>query len=146
MPYKDPQCEAAKACNRKKSRKWKKFHPEYQKAWQRLHPGYRATERYRRTRRDAHYRRLYGISVEEFEARIEAQGGRCPIGNHPFSRCGNGKFSPCLDHDHRTRKDRGILCREHNKGLGSFHDAVEELQEAIDYVKSYKERGTKCQV
>ena len=88
--------------------------------------------------RDAYYRFTHGVTEEAFEARIVAQNGLCPIGNHPFGPRGKGKTSPCQDHDHETDENRAILCREHNVGLGQFHDSVVELEFAISYLKTYK--------
>ena|ERR1035437_217264 len=50
-----------------------------------------------------------------------------------------GKGDWKLDHDHKPGgKFRGLLCDNHNKGLGHFHDNIEELQDAIDYLKKSK--------
>ena len=43
-----------------------------------------------------------------------------------------------LDHDHVTGKFRGLLCSDHNLGLGRFHDNINELQDAIDYLRGKK--------
>lgn len=87
--------------------------------------------------RDLGYRRRHGITAAEFDVRVAKQNNRCPIGNHVF---GSGRQwnSPVLDHDHETGKHRDILCRTHNFALGGFHDSVEELTDAIRYVKKHK--------
>ena len=79
--------------------------------------------------------RLYGVTAFEFEAQISKQNGLCPIGNHPFGR---GKLAPCQDHDHRTGKNRMILCCAHNSALGMFHESESELQDAIEYIRKHK--------
>lgn len=38
-------------------------------------------------------------------------------------------------HDHKTGKIRGLLCRACNHGLGNFLDSIENLEEAINYLK-----------
>ena len=107
------------------------------------HGGYtNATKNYPSRHKDVHrnrwYKCVHGITLAEFEAQIEVQGGRCPIGNHPFGPRGKTKASPCQDHDHETGNNRMILCREHNVGLGQFHDSIEELEFAISYLKKYQ--------
>ncbi len=37
-----------------------------------------------------------------------------------------------------TGKDRAILCSEHNRALGMFHDSPEELQAALEYLQTWK--------
>lgn len=43
-----------------------------------------------------------------------------------------------IDHDHKTGKVRGILCRQHNIGLGFFTDSKELLESAIQYLNPPK--------
>lgn len=40
-----------------------------------------------------------------------------------------------LDHDHKTTNIRGVLCHNHNVGLGFFQDNIEYLEAAIKYLK-----------
>jgi hypothetical protein len=81
--------------------------------------------------------RRRGMTNEEFEDRIRSQGGRCPIGDHEFVGRGLGRQSPARDHCHTTGKDRAILCSEHNRALGMFHDSPEELQAALAYLREW---------
>ena len=41
----------------------------------------------------------------------------------------------CIDHCHDTGKVRGRLCAKCNKALGLFHDNVEFLESAKQYLK-----------
>ena len=81
-----------------------------------------------------------GMTAEEFEARILSQGNRCPIGNHECVGRGLGRQAPARDHCHITGKNRAILCSEHNRALGMFHDSPEELQAALDYLREWTEK------
>ena len=40
-----------------------------------------------------------------------------------------------LDHDHKTKKVRGLLCDTCNWGLGQFYDSTLLLKNAINYLK-----------
>ena len=51
--------------------------------------------------------------------------------------CGKKTESPHLDHDHKTNKFRGWLCRVCNTGLGSFDDNIEGLEMAIKYLRKH---------
>lgn len=42
----------------------------------------------------------------------------------------------CVDHCHASDEVRGVLCAAHNKGLGFFHDSIEELRAAIEYLEA----------
>lgn len=74
----------------------------------------------------------YGVTLEEYEALLESQGGVCAICQGPP----NGKDDDIYhaDHDHKTGELRGLLCSRCNNGLGCFSDKAELLQIAIAYL------------
>lgn len=60
------------------------------------------------------------------------QKGCCAIcGTHQA----NLKTTLCVDHNHQTKKIRGLLCNRCNLLLGMAHDNPEILQKAIEYLK-----------
>ena len=76
-----------------------------------------------------HYKRKYGITVDEYEALLEAQGGKCKIcGREPT------KKRLHLDHCHKTGTIRGLLCSKCNAGLGLLGEDVERFLLAIEYI------------
>lgn len=42
-----------------------------------------------------------------------------------------------IDHCHKTKVVRGILCSNCNKGIGMFKDSIKNLQNAINYLKDF---------
>ena len=44
-----------------------------------------------------------------------------------------------IDHDHKTKKIRGLLCHKCNNGLGNFRDNIENLDRAKKYLERIKE-------
>jgi hypothetical protein len=68
----------------------------------------------------------YGISVEEYDELLAAQGGLCAI-------CGQEK-KLFLDHDHVSKRVRGLLCRNCNVALGHFYDDPGLLTSAAAYL------------
>jgi hypothetical protein len=82
--------------------------------------------------RDRHLQKTYGLTLDDFQARLVSQGGGCAI-------CGatanpHGK-SLCVDHDHRTGRVRGLLCDSCNKALGLLKDDIPTLRKAIGYLE-----------
>jgi hypothetical protein len=76
-------------------------------------------------------KKLYGLSLEDFENILELQDGVCRICKRPDRRL-------CVDHDHTTGKVRGILCATCNKGLGLFQDNENLMKEAAKYIEDTK--------
>lgn len=114
--------------NKEKLREAQKLYlhkkPDYNKRYYSKH-----SERYS----DAQLKRKYGIGLEEYNKLLASQGGKCLFCDKPPE---TGTKSLAVDHDHETGKVRGLLCESHNRGLGMFHDNINELERAILYLKS----------
>jgi len=88
----------------------------------------------------------YGVTVEQYDALLAAQGGGCAICGSKDPR-GRGRFH--VDHDHSCcpgQKScgqcvRGLLCGGCNPGLGAFGDDPERLIAAAAYLITSKEVG-----
>ena len=77
-------------------------------------------------------KRLYGITVEEYDAMLSASEGGCWIcGYHP--KPGGRRLS--VDHDHKNKKTRGLLCHMCNRGLAHFRDKPDRLRAAAKYLE-----------
>jgi len=77
------------------------------------------------------YKKRYGIDLETAEIMLLSQGGRCAICGTEDPGRGTG-FS--VDHCHKTKFVRGMLCHNCNVGLGHFRDNVSFLNNAINYL------------
>ena len=74
--------------------------------------------------------RSYGIDVADYEQMLQDQGGGCYIcGKTPTE-----KRALDIDHDHATGKVRGLLCSNHNRGIGLLDDDIGLLAKAIQYL------------
>ena len=86
----------------------------------------------RAVRRSARYKRLrdkYGITPERYDLILDSQHGVCAIcGRPPKTR------RLAVDHDHKTKRVRGLLCHLCNQGLG-FLRAPMLLRRAADYLE-----------
>lgn len=96
--------------------------------------------------RDWSLRRRYGITLEQYAAMRDAQGGKC-------AACGGGadsvsesrgvaKVRPywlMVDHDHATGAVRGLLCGRCNRALGLVADDPARLQGLLAYLLRFIE-------
>lgn len=73
------------------------------------------------------------MSLEEYKAKVVAQGGVCAI-------CFGVNISGIrlsVDHNHETGVIRGLLCDNCNRGLGHMQDSIDILMSAVAYLKEY---------
>lgn len=77
-------------------------------------------------------KRRYGITVEEYDRLLAAQGGACAICEGPPGA--RAKYFH-VDHCHDTGTIRGLLCRDCNQGIGSLRDRSDLLRAAITYLQ-----------
>jgi hypothetical protein len=94
------------------------------------------------TAHDRHLRRTYGITLAEYDAMFQAQGGLCALclrtertlvginGSTDVRRLH-------VDHDHVSGKIRALLCSACNSGLGHFEHDPWLLEQAAKYVTNH---------
>jgi hypothetical protein len=71
-----------------------------------------------RSDRRSHLKRTFGLTPDQYDVMLQRQGGTCLICEQPPAA--RQWFD--IDHDHRTGRARGLLCRNCNQGLGSFRE------------------------
>lgn len=81
---------------------------------------------------DAVYKRLYGITLKEARILLKEQDNQCALCDEPLELPSK---SAHIDHDHRTGRIRGVLCRQCNTALGKLGDTIEKLEEVVRYLK-----------
>ena len=87
----------------------------------------------RKASRKHQLKNIHGITHEQFEAMLAAQGGACAI--CPSKDAGGRWGTFHIDHDHETNEVRGPLCNPCNIGLGSFRDDGKLLLAAASYLQ-----------
>lgn len=95
---------------------------------------------YRSVRKEAFkgydLKRMYGLSLKEYEAMRAKQGDRCLICGATEEKMIRGKkLNLAIDHCHATKRIRGLLCADCNRGLGMFKDKPELLERAAQYLR-----------
>jgi hypothetical protein len=78
--------------------------------------------------RHSQIKKVFGISLVEYEQRRTKANGRCAV-------CGTETKKLHLDHDHATGKLRDFLCHRCNLALGLVNDNISRLSSLIDYLK-----------
>ena len=93
-------------------------------------------------------KRKYGMTAQKFDALFKAQGGVCAICRKPETRTLRYKSGDvvlqrlAVDHDHKTKIVRGLLCSKCNRGIGWLGDDPQTLRAAAIYVEEYAKYQT----
>lgn len=82
-----------------------------------------------------YYFNKYKISNNDYNLLFNIQGGKCRICKSHQSELPK---KLAVDHCHTTGQVRGLLCSRCNLGIGLFKDSIENLTEAINYLKISK--------
>ena len=112
-----------KSCRKAANTAWRKAQPDYERR--------RYAERKEETQ-ERHLKRKYGITLADYAAMLEQQGGKCAICGKPEPE--HKKLD--VDHCHKTKVVRGLLCTSCNRVLGHAWDSPERLRAAADYLAS----------
>lgn len=82
-------------------------------------------------KREVHLNYSYGMTTEQYDTMLSAQNGVCALCLKPE------KLTRMLsvDHDHITKKVRGLLCHTCNTGLGHFEKMRAQLPQVLAYLK-----------
>ena len=78
--------------------------------------------------RRQHLKYNYGLTLKEFEELKLKQDNKCAICKDKLTTCH-------IDHDHKTKQIRALLCNNCNTGIGLFKENPQKLQQAIEYLK-----------
>jgi len=81
--------------------------------------------------KDQWLRKLYGITINDFEEMLIAQNYTCAICETEISLLGN---KTNVDHCHKTGKVRGLLCSGCNTLLALAKDSKDILLNALNYL------------
>ena len=79
----------------------------------------------------------YNLTPAQWNKMFKLQDGKCPICLKPILKPGNaeGKRAGSVDHDHKTKRVRGILCYRCNRFvIGRNHS--DRAKRVYDYLTS----------
>jgi hypothetical protein len=89
---------------------------------------------------DLHLKNRYGVSLETYNAMLLEQNGLCAICGQPETRLGRGRKvrKLSLDHNHKTKKVRKLLCDSCNKAVGNVKESVDIAIKLVNYIKEHE--------
>lgn len=119
FPTKDFNRAYCRACFKKKQRENGYWNSDRRKAYAREH----------------YLKKTYGITVEEYEAKLSAQGGGCAL--CPATEGNSKGFRLFIDHNHVTGEIREILCARCNFAVKGLADDADWGRRVIDYIERY---------
>ena len=83
-------------------------------------------------RKNVILKNVYGITLEDYNKMFEAQEGKCAICQRHQNKLTR---SLCVDHDHKTKQIRALLCITCNTDLASVENRLEEM---MNYLNKYR--------
>lgn len=94
---------------------------------------YRTSEIVRLAANASRFRRVYGISIDEYIEMRTSQNDQCAICQGPQSS--NKALS--VDHNHETGLVRALLCDNCNRAIGLLQEDPERARALADYLEKY---------
>ncbi len=105
---------------------------EYMRIWReknRVRHNETARQSYKRNKhkhahktRERHLINTYGITEKTFQEMLKAQNNSCKICGRLNEDCSRAGARLHIDHDHHTKKVRGLLCMRCNTALGWYEN------------------------
>lgn len=119
------------SCRKIIDNKFKDDKKEYDKEY---YIKYRRTEEVKKENKNRELKRIYNISIDQYNEIFNKQNGCCAI-------CGihQSRFSKklCVDHNHSTGEVRGLLCPKCNITLGYIESKVGIVELCKIYLDTY---------
>lgn len=88
------------------------------------------------TTRDKYLRRVYGLTLAQYNTLLKQQGGGCAICGKTSEK--NGR-SLAVEHDHHTGFIRGVCCSYCNHRIIGRHRDPVLLRRVADYISQHTE-------
>lgn len=125
-----------KSCSVEHATRYRKDHPEKRREYDRKNwlnrvaSGHTKSASYRRIQKNNKLMSKYGLSIGEYEIMYAYRNGKCDICENKFSIL-------CVDHNHSTSENRGLLCHPCNLMVGNSLERPENLIRAVAYLQKW---------
>lgn len=128
--------EKGKKARREYARKYRETdaYKAYRKKYKKTDAfkAWRKTEAGKRSNRNSHLKKRYGITIDDYEQMLKDQNNKCAICGNGHTKGTRGKLY--IDHCHKTNKVRGLLCQKCNSAIGLLGDNKTLLKKALKYL------------
>jgi Autographiviridae endonuclease VII len=81
--------------------------------------------------------RRYNITLDEYEIILKNQNGVCKVCKKSETHKRHKYLA--VDHDHKTKKIRGLLCSRCNMALGLLKEDINIIESLTNYLRSSKD-------
>ena len=99
------------------------------KEWERIKADPELRKRQAAAQRKTRLKQRYGLTEAQFDALLEAQGGRCVLCRS------KPDYRLFVDHDHESGKTRGLLCAKCNGALGWLENNKARVFAYLDWTR-----------
>lgn len=110
-------------------RLWRKKNPE---SFKKSQYKFKTSDHGKRSVKNTYLKSHFGITIEEYDALLIKQQHKCAI-------CGKHQSelyqSFDVDHNHETKKVRGLLCNQCNQGIGYLQESIEIITKSLEYLR-----------
>lgn len=116
--------------NKEKYKNYRQKHKEYYKDYGKNYYQ-KNKEKLRRNAKKQQILTRYNLTPKDFERLLEIQNYECIICKNDF------EDMPCVDHNHKTGKIRGLLCSSCNALIGMAYENIKILENTIKYLREF---------
>lgn len=90
--------------------------------------------------RDRQLLKKYNLPRERWQEQFDKQEGKC-LGCGLIFDWSKRETKPCVDHCHKTKVFRGLLCHSCNRGIGLLKESIPTLLRLVEYLSSFTGTG-----
>lgn len=114
-----------------RNKRWADKNKEKKAEYRRKHY-YENRAKYLRIERERAYKKLYSITIEDYDRMFQEQEGKCAICKSDKSIKGGKSEVFAVDHCHETGEIRGLLCIACNALLGRYEKYKESINNYLE--------------
>ena len=101
-------------------------------------------EKINKQKKEGYFKKNYNLTIDDYNKRVEQQNNKCAICGNEETNTFKGKVvNLSVDHNQKTGKVRGLLCKDCNVSLGNLNENISLFYKCIEYLKQHQEEESK---